>query len=359
MTKANASPQALSLQELTERYGQVQLATLASKTPPGEWSYELKYDGYRVLAIKSQREVRLWSRNGRDSTAEFGEIERAVRTLRASSFVIDGEVCAIDSSGLPSFQLLQNRGRSRAPLMFFAFDLLELDGKDLRSRSLEHRRRALEMLVQRPAVKGVSLSKAVEGMDEATVLAAVCRAGFEGVVAKEVGSTYEPGRSHTWLKLKCIKRQEFAVVGWLPYKDTPGAVGALALAVADTGGTLTYAGKVGTGFDAQSRTMLAKLLTPIESAHSTAVGLPRFGGVIHHVEPRYVVEVAFTAWTDGGHIRHPSFKGLRKDKSPFECVREEAAPSPPPPRRGADKPRSFKAARRADAPRDAPSAPRR
>lgn len=318
-------PQTATLDQLTERYGQVQLATLATQTPPGEWSYELKYDGYRVLALKSKRQVRLWSRNGKDSTPEFPEIEHVIGTIRATSCVMDGEVCAIAPNGVPSFQLLQNRGKSRAPRMYFAFDLLELDGKDLRQKPIEERRRLLEALVTRAGVTGVSLSKAVAGMDESAVLQAVCKSGFEGVVAKQIGSSYEPGRSNTWIKLKCTKRQEFAIVGWLPLKDTQRAVGALALGLATESGGFIYAGKVGTGFDLATRSSLAELLGPDETEGPTASGMPKFGGVVHFVEPRHVAEIAFTEWTEGGNVRHPSFKGLRKDKSPHECVREEPA----------------------------------
>jgi bifunctional non-homologous end joining protein LigD len=323
-----ASPAApkrpLSIDALLADYRDVQLATLVTDVPRGEtWSYELKYDGYRILALKSGAEVRLMSRNQQDWTREFAAVAADVAKLAVPGCVLDGEVCALDDRGRPSFQRLQNRARG-ARLAYFVFDLL-YEGEDLRPLPLEERRLRLGRCVSsKESMSSVVLSSAAHG-DGATVLRTACANGFEGVVAKELGARYTPGRSRTWLKIKCTLRQEFAIVGWLPLATSERAIGSLLLALAEADGSMRYAGKVGTGFDMKMRADLGTLLRRDERKEPTAIDVPRFGGAVHFVKPKHVAEVAFSEWTGGGHVRHPSFQGLRADKRPEECVREAPA----------------------------------
>jgi bifunctional non-homologous end joining protein LigD len=312
-----------SLDELAAAYRDVQLATLVEQVPQGgDWSYELKYDGYRILALKSGRDVRLMSRRQQDWTTVFAPIAARVAELGVTSCVLDGEVCALDERGRPSFQLLQNRGRG-ARLVYFVFDVLH-DPADVRGLPLEERRtRLARILAARKASSSIIVSSSTVG-DGVAVLRAACAEGLEGVVAKQRGSTYAPGRSRSWLKIKCLLRQEFAVVGWLPLEKTQAAVGSLLLAVFGTDHAFHFAGKVGTGFDDKTRRSLFHLLERDATERPTAEGVPRSGGLVRFVEPKLVVEVAFGEWTEGGHVRHPSFQGVREDKRPEDCVREAA-----------------------------------
>jgi len=318
-----AAKKRATLDDLVARASSVQTATLVKSVPqPDRYTYELKWDGYRIVAVKAAGAVRLVSRKGQDYTREFAEVSRDVAALSAAECVIDGEVCALDARGVPSFQLLQNRLRRRSAVAFFVFDLLWENGEDLRDAPIEVRRERLTALVKGIDRSGtIVLSTASDG-DPRAILDLACRRGLEGIVAKQKGSTYAAGRrSPTWLKVKCRLRQELAIVGYLPLLETRAAVGGLLLAVKEEGG-FKYAGKVGTGFDERTRVSLAKLLDADRTAKPTARGVPRFDDIAHHVVPRHVAEVEFTEWTEGGHIRHPSFQGLRADKTPDECVRE-------------------------------------
>jgi bifunctional non-homologous end joining protein LigD len=324
-----------ALANLVGKLRDVQLATLVKEIPAGAWIYELKWDGYRILAYKRGQDVCLMSRRANDWTADFRVVAEAVARLPAKECIIDGEVCAMSPKGVPSFQLLQNRRSGNAAnLLFIVFDLLWIDGEDLRPRPIEERRARLErIMVDASANTLVRLSTAVEG-DAKQILATACKAGLEGIVAKKKGSRYSGTRDQTWLKVKCTLRQEFAVVGYMPLGKTLPAVGSLLLALMGDDGDLHYAGKVGTGFDDKTRTALAKLLEIDRSPQPTASGAPKLGGLARWSKPKYVAEVEFTEWTDAGDIRHPSFRGLRKDKKPEECVRERPATVTAPDARG-------------------------
>ncbi len=310
---------------IAERVANVQTATLVRSVPdPRNWTYELKWDGYRIVAVKSGARVGLVSRKGQDYTRELEVVAKDVARVAARECAIDGEVCALDARGIPSFQLLQRRARARVQIAFFVFDLLWLDGEDLRGLPIEVRRAKLAEVVAPVDRKGtIVVSTASEG-DPRAILALACERGLEGIVAKRKRSTYAGGRKPTWLKLKCKLRQEFAIIGYLPLQETRDAVGGLLLAVHDRDG-FVYAGKVGTGFDDATRTALAEALERDRVAKPVARGVPKHGGIARFVRPRLVAEVELTEWTEGGHVRHPSFQGLRTDKAPEECVREEPA----------------------------------
>jgi bifunctional non-homologous end joining protein LigD len=251
-----------------------------------------------------------------------------VQALGLREAILDGEVAAVLPSGTTSFQALQNAlAGTGADLAYFVFDLLHLEGHDLRRARLEDRKALLREVVTATAADGiVRYSDHVAGGGQA-VFDSACRLGLEGIISKRRDAPYSGGRGRSWLKVKCLRRQEFVIGG---YTDPEGArvgVGALLLGVRDpTSGELTFAGKVGTGFTQKTLKDLERRLVPLQRPTSP-FGKARIPGVTraHWVEPRLVAEVAFTEWTSDGRLRHPSFQGLREDKSPDEVVREEPA----------------------------------
>jgi bifunctional non-homologous end joining protein LigD len=318
--KARPTPESL-VQLLSKVPADPQLAMLVeSVANPARYLLELKFDGYRILAYCRGRDVVLMSRRALDWSAEFPAVVMALRGLNLPECVLDGEVCAIDEGGVPRFNLLQNRAAG-ATIIYAAFDLLWLAGKDLRREKLEARRASLEKLIGHDTTKTVFATSAVEG-DPQAILKLACKAGYEGIMAKEQGSRYAAGRSRTWLKIKCNMRQEFAVVGYIPMVGGK-VVGALLLAVCEEG-RFVIAGRVGTGFTSAQRAELARALDRDGRPMPTAEGAPP--DVLAKAiwaTPRLVVEVAYLERTRG-ELRHPSFKGLRKDKAPKDCRWEVA-----------------------------------
>jgi bifunctional non-homologous end joining protein LigD len=311
------------------------LATSESDVPPGSsWSFEVKWDGYRALAYVRGSEVSLFSRKGNDLTARFAnvakEIAKAVKTPHA---VLDGEVCALDDAGRASFSAMQ---QGTGALVYYAFDVLEIDGEQVCDLPLEERRRRLEQLLDRRN-RTVRLSEAFD--DGEALLAAAKEQRLEGILAKRLGSRYIAGkRTRDWLKIKTHGRQEFVVAGYTHGGGRrAGTLGSLILAYYDDG-VLTYAGNVGTGFtDAEIRRVLAKLkpLRRKDSPFPTVPKLPRVRkDEIVWTEPELVAEVEFAEWTHDGRLRAPSYQGLRDDKAARDVVREDvgddagAAPSP-------------------------------
>jgi bifunctional non-homologous end joining protein LigD len=312
-------------EELRQRVWPVQLATLVKELPKrgADYLYELKFDGYRILAVKAGAELRLFSRRGNDWTEEFGVVATAARKLRNKEFVIDGEACALDERGVPRFQLLQNRSGQAPRLAYFVFDLLWLDGQDLRRLPLEERRERLARVLARlPKESCIALSSAVPG-EPSDILRTACSRGLEGIVAKEKGSPYLGGRGPSWLKIKCTLRQEFAIAGYVPLLGTRlGEVGALLLALKGPDGAFHFAGKVGTGFTSAMRSSLGRLLEADRVDEPPVIDAPRLAGA-RWSRLRHVAEVEFIEWTSASELRHPSFQGLRKDKTPDECIRED------------------------------------
>ncbi len=329
MTKS-AEARALAL---ASRMGEVEKATLAKAVPDASaFLYELKYDGYRFLGIKAGGTVRLVSRKGHDWSAKFPAVVAAIAALAPAELVIDGEVCALDPRGVPSFNLLQN-ANAKSRVVYVVFDMLWVDGRDLRIEPIEARRAQLERILARKSKPSkrtqppiLSLSAAVDA-DPKQVLRLACELGFEGIVAKRRSSPYTAGRTKDWLKIKCTLRQEFAIIGYLPYLGTTNDVGSLLLGIYE-GGEFRFAGKVGTGFSEAKRRELAKLLEPDRIDRPAVRGAPN-AAIARWVKPKRVAEIAFTEWTPDGRIRHPSFQGLRMDKAPEECVRERATPLSP------------------------------
>ncbi len=338
--RASASETGQSARSLLSAVGEPMLATATTSiSDPGAWLFEVKYDGYRLFACKAGDDVRLYTRKGNDWTDRFRPIAQAAAQLSARECVVDGEACVVDEQGRPSFQALQawlsgESGPQASParLGFAAFDLLWLDGRDLRGEPLEARRELLEKLLEGQAAP-LSFSRAVGG-DIVELMKATKAAGLEGLMAKRKGSRYAAGRSTQWLKLRFDRRQECAILGWLPLAGTKGSphgtMGALALGVV-VGGKMVYAGRVGTGFDDRLRRDLAARLEPDRIDAPQAEGVPKTKDAtsrVRWVTPKLVCDCAFTEWTSDGSMRHPRYVGLREDRSPMECVKDGDA-SPP------------------------------
>ena len=311
-----------------------ELATLVTHVPTGDdWLFETKFDGYRILACVERRRARLLSRNGKDWTDRFAPIAAALARLRARQAVLDGEMVVLERGGRTDFQALQNTMRSGRTdrLVYFAFDLLHLDGFDLTRLPLIERKRRLEALLAPLGAKSpVRYSAHVEGHGEQAFRRA-CDRALEGVIAKRKDASYRPGRGTDWLKLKCVESQEFVVVGWTDPAGKRTGFGALLLGVYDRRGKLVYAGKVGTGFDDAFLKELTPRLKRLARPRSPLAVPPREKA--HWVAPSLVAEVDFTDWTRDGRLRHPSFRGLREDK-PARSVVRETREAPPKPRVG-------------------------
>jgi bifunctional non-homologous end joining protein LigD len=309
-----------------------QLATAVTRPPEGAgWIFEPKLDGYRVLCRKDGREVTVLTRRGNDWTSEFKSIADAVGSLPYRTALIDGEAVVYDSRGVTSFQRLQNALKGdNSQIVLVAFDLLHLDGWDLTRAPLVERKALLERLLEgaAPALRyGEHVTE-----DGAKFFAAACKLGLEGIVAKRADDPYrERERTRSWLKVKCLQRQEFVIVGFTNPGGSRTAFGALLVATRDSAqAPLRYAGKVGTGFDERTLRALHAKLKPLER-RSPPVEKTSARGVardVHWVEPQLVAEIAYTEWTGDGRLRHPIYVGLREDKAADEVVEERAAPPP-------------------------------
>ena len=297
-----------------------QLASLSETAPTGEgWLHELKFDGYRLVCRLDEGEVRLLTRRGNDWTASFKDAALALAGLEARQAVLDGEIVALDEKGAPSFQALQN---SKGPFYYYAFDLLWLDGRDLRGLPLRERKEALRKLLAGTS-DPVRYSDHVEGEGE-EFFAQACRMGLEGIVSKRADAPYHPGRGKSWLKVKCLKRQELVVLGWTEPGGSRKRFGALLLGVREEG-KLRFVGKVGTGFDGETLKRVYDKLVPLEVPEAPVTPAPREKGA-HWVRPELAAEIAFSEWTTDGKVRQPVFYGLRLDKPASEVVRERPAP---------------------------------
>jgi bifunctional non-homologous end joining protein LigD len=317
------------------RFVAPQLATLVDHAPESDdWVFEIKYDGYRLEAVIAAGAVSLHTRRGNDWTTRFPEIAKQVARLKLEDAVLDGEVVVLDPSGRSAFSLLQQSLDAGGPqqLTYFVFDLLRLNGDDLRALPLLERRKRLERIL-RAAPKltnnQVRPGQRLEGEGK-ILLRAACELGLEGIIGKRNEAPYTSGRGPSWVKVKCGHRQEFVVVGFTPPQGSRAAIGSLLLAVHDEQKKLRYAGRVGSGLSDEVLPALKRRLLRAERARSPLSpipgGLPR--GTVW-VSPSMVVEVAFTEWTRDGLLRHPVFQGVREDKPATDVKREEAKMAKP------------------------------
>jgi bifunctional non-homologous end joining protein LigD len=312
------------------------------------WLFELKLDGYRLIASKGAGEPLLLTRNGNDYTHVFPEIARAVKALPLSAAIIDGEVVVQDEHGLPSFSRLQQRGRLNSeleirraavelPATYYAFDLLACEGFDLRTLPLAERKRLLMEAI--PKLGPVRALDHIEREGEA-FLDQVGAMGLEGIIAKKASAPYKGGRTDSWLKIKAEPTGDFVIVGFTKPKGNRGHFGALQLADM-VNGALVYAGRVGTGFDDERLEQIHSLIAGTERKEPACLGSvvapgaePRASDAIPEtktttwVDPVYVCEVRFREWTPDGVLRHPAFLRLRDDKMPHECERQRWSPAP-------------------------------
>ena len=319
-----------------------QLATLVEEPPRGKgWIYEVKFDGYRILARIDGDDIRLFTRNGNDWTPRMKSLRDEVAALGIASGWVDGEIVVPDAKGNPDFQALQNAFDSSATeaIVFFAFDLPYFGGYDLRRAPCIERRALLEKLFESNQSARLIFSSHFEG-EAAQLLEGTCRKGLEGLIGKRADAPYVSKRSSTWIKLKCTRRQEFVIGGYTDPKASRVGFGSLLLGTHDADGKLRYAGNVGTGFDRKLLRSLKEKLAALETDAPPFADKPRdVKG--HWVKPKLVAEIAFTEWTGDGRVRHPVFHGLRTDKDP-RAVTGEAALQEAPREMPAKKPRTTK-----------------
>jgi bifunctional non-homologous end joining protein LigD len=300
--------------------------------PPfnGLWLYEVKFDGFRVLAIKNGKDVELWSRNEKPLHGRFPEVVKAIARLPVKSCILDGEVCALDESGRSSFQLLQNQGETNHPVVYYVFDVLFENNKDLRALPLTERKARLEKILAK-ATEPIRVSTYFTENPK-TVLEKMDAVGAEGSIAKLMSSAYETGhRSGSWVKIKFHRGQEFVVVGYTLPKNSRKYFGALSLGYYKDK-RLIFAGRVGTGFNDKALKEIFNKLKPLEVPDPMVEEIQEPSGRwkprgwkasdSRWVKPQLVAQVQFTEWTSDGILRHPSFQGLRDDKKASDVVRE-------------------------------------
>ncbi|HEY5285166.1 MAG TPA: DNA ligase D, partial [Polyangia bacterium] len=305
-----------------------QLATLVDSPPsdPRAWAYEIKFDGYRLMARVDGADIKLFTRNGNDWTPRLASLQKAIERAKLPAGWYDGEMVMLNAKGVPDFGALQQSfdAAKTNDIVLFLFDVPYCDGHDLRAVSLRERRAFLRGLLEKSSSERVRFSAAFDAPPE-SVVASACKLGLEGVIAKRLDSPYVSRRSTAWIKLKCSQRQEFVIGGYTDPQGSRVGIGALLLGVHDEDGVLRYAGKVGTGFDDHTLGALKARLDKLTAAKSPFSKAAAIQDRSHWVKPQLVAEVSFGEWTRAGIIRHSVFHALRTDKSASAIVRERAA----------------------------------
>ncbi|CAN7313100.1 DNA ligase D [Pseudomonas brassicacearum] len=307
-----------------------ELATLVESAPDGEWLYEIKFDGYRVMARIEHGDVRLLTRNGHDWTHKLPRQAEALAALGLESAWLDGEMVVANDQGVPDFQALQNafEAGSSGKIAYYLFDMPYLNGMDLRKVPVQERRAALAAVLEPNESPLLRFSDAFEETPEA-LLNSACQMQMEGLIGKRIGSAYVSRRSNDWIKLKCKNRQEFVVVGFSDPTGARSAFGALLLGLHDAdSGQLRYAGKVGTGFNETTLKSIYQQLLPLETKKAAVVNPPSGYEAkgVHWLEPTLLAEVAFAEMTKDGSVRHAVFHGLRNDKPAKDITQELVKP---------------------------------
>jgi bifunctional non-homologous end joining protein LigD len=302
-----------------------QLATLVDRVPAsGDWTYEIKFDGYRILARIDKDEVKLFTRNGLDWTVKLRSLADEIGGIGIISAWLDGEIVVLGKDGTPDFGSLQNafeKGNT-GQVIYYVFDVPFYAGYDLRGATLAERRALLESIIDAAVPGRIRMSEDF-GASGRDILLSACGIGLEGLIGKRKDSTYVSERSTNWIKIKCRKRQEFVIAGYTDSKGSEVEIGALLLAFHDAGGQLRYAGKVGTGFDRKTSAMLKKKLAAIETDKAMLSGKAEERAA-RWVLPELIAEVSFAEWTKDGKVRQAVFHGLRSDKPSVEVRKEEA-----------------------------------
>ncbi|GGD07477.1 DNA ligase D [Aureimonas glaciei] len=303
----------------------LQLATLVDSAPTGaDWLHEMKYDGYRVLIAIGGGKAKLYTRNALDWTDRFGAILPAVEALDCDSALIDGEIVAFDADGGTDFSTLQQHLKDGGALSCFCFDLLMLDGKDLRDAPLTDRKKLLKTLLSGHEEPVLLYSEHIDGNGPA-VFKQICAAGHEGIIAKRADAPYRAGRQKSWLKVKCTRRQEFVIGGFSPSDKKGRAFSSILVGVREDG-VFKYRGRVGSGFDDDALEDLKARFDALAVKASPFDDLPRpIARTSKYVKPELVAEIDFAELTSDGQIRHGVFKGLREDKRAKEVVDERPA----------------------------------
>jgi DNA ligase D-like protein (predicted ligase) len=321
-----------------------ELATLTrDRFSDPAWIYERKLDGERCLAFcdgpgpsgpgrdrpgRDGPGLRLMTRNGKPVSTTYPEVAAALAAQEVTGYILDGEVVAFDHGQTRFAQLQQRMQVARptadllrsVPVQYYVFDVVYAGGTDLRTAPLAERKERLRGLLDFGGPLQFTEHRVRDGED---YYAQACRSGWEGLIAKRADAPYRSGRTRDWLKFKCENAQEFVIGGFTDPQGSRTGLGALLLGYYDTGGQLTYAGKVGTGFDAGMLRRLHDALVPLERDRSPFTrGEVARGRGIHWTAPRLVAEVGFSEWTTAGQLRHPRFQGLRRDKDPAEVIRE-------------------------------------
>ncbi len=323
-----ADPKAPGPEKEFPRFIEVMKARTVEQPPSGRWFYEIKFDGWRALALFGHGRVRIVSRNQKDMTALFPEVAQSLEALDLADTILDGEIVALDASGRSSFQLLQASQTSAAdaPLFYYAFDLLRFKGNDLRDRPIEVRKDMLREVI--PAAAGMVRFSDSLGSDFKKLHRKAVSLDLEGLIGKRAGSAYESGRrSGAWIKVKIARQQEFVIAGYTEPQGSRSGFGAILVGYY-AGKKLISAGKVGTGFN---EAQLESLLSRFQRLHRTKTPYANIDNLtpselrsVHWVRPELVAEVRFKEWTGDGRLRQPVFLGLRADKEPRDVVREGA-----------------------------------
>jgi bifunctional non-homologous end joining protein LigD len=311
-------------------------AMLVDSIRPGDWIYEIKFDGYRALALRGGNETRVLSRNQKDLGKKFTNIRDSIAALDVQDAIIDGEIVALDDKCRPSFQLLQGHdmGLARPPIVFYAFDLLHLNGENLRGLPIEKRKAKLAALLKNPPPAIRYSASFTENIDE--LLTRVRELSLEGLIVKRAGSKYDSKRSGAWIKIKLYQEGSFVIGGYTQPAGERKYMGALLVGVNENR-KLKFAGRVGTGFSEKLLKTLSLELNKIAVKACPFYNLPATGRGLDPgltvaemkrcvwVKPMLVCQVKFTEWTRDDRLRHPVFLGLKEDKSGSEVVREQAS----------------------------------
>ena len=308
-----------------------QLSQPVEKPPSGpQWLHEIKLDGYRMAARIENGRVQLLTRTGLDWTGKYPSAVAALANLNVNTAYLDGELCGVDEAGLPTFALTQaaTDGERNVQLVYYAFDLLHLDGRDVADLQLIERKALLEpLLANKPGLQ----FNGHEAGDGELILKHAGKLGFEGVVSKRIDAPYASGNRGLWRKAKCLNRQEFVIVGWTDPEGSRPNLGALLLGYYSKDGKLVYAGRVGTGMSQKVLKDLRRRLDPLgrpksplsaPPPRSTRFGSPLVLSRVHWVEPKLVAEITFLTWTADDLLRQTVYLGLREDK-PADQVRRE------------------------------------